>query len=74
MIKPPRVWEENPNLMITETDDETKALRKVGTNEVYDAAIDLIEGFNDGVPFCRFTYEEINSPFARESEDENGVV
>ena len=47
-------------LMRTYSDDEKKVIKKVGTNEIYGSAVDVIEGENNGVPYGRFQYEEID--------------
>lgn len=59
-------YDRERNLMITTTDNPTKNLRKVGTDEIYTEAVDVIEGVVvvDGkeAPYCRFTYVEVEAP------------
>lgn len=63
-----RIFDESRNLMITETDDESKMLQKIGTDEVYESAVDLIEGYREEggerIPYSRFEYEETEKPIA----------
>lgn len=53
--------EDNVDLYLTKSDQGLK-IRKVGTDEIYDEAIDV-----DGAPF---TYEETDIPIEREEEGE----
>lgn len=72
MSEPKReFYDSERNLMITKPTQEGKWLHKVGTNEYYDSAIDVIEGYDGkGKPYCRFTYEEVDKP---REEEENAV-
>ena len=70
-------WKDNKNLMVTHSDDATKILHKVGTDEYYDDPIDLREGYiaegpRAGQPYCRFEYEEVDRP-QEENNDDNGT-
>lgn len=61
------VFDSNPDLMVTHTDDETKILHKLNTEDYYDDPVDLIcgiyeEGDRKGQPRCRFEYEEVDRP------------
>lgn len=69
------VFEENIDLMVTHTDDPTKILHKIGTEEYYDDPIDLIsgvytEGHRQGQPRCRFEYEEVDRPIEEVEEND----
>jgi len=69
------VYEDNTDLMVTHSDDETKILHKIGTEEYYDDPIDLIggvytEGSRQGQPRCRFEYEEVDRPIEEVEEND----
>lgn len=62
-----RVFEDNHYLMVTYTDDTTKTLHKIDTEEYYDDPIDLIvghysEGRRAGQPKGLYEYEEVDRP------------
>ena len=66
-----KIFEENHDLMVTYTDDETKILHKINTDEYYDDPIDLVvghytEGYRSGQPMGLYEYEEVD----RQDEDE----
>lgn len=49
------------DLCKTFTDDENKVLKQVETGFIYgNSVIDVIKGFNDGKPYSRFNYVEID--------------
>ena len=49
----------------TYTDDETKILHKIGTDEYYCEAVDLLDS--------PYEYEEVDNPDIEESEEENEI-
>ena len=72
------VWPDNKDLMVTHSDDPTKILHKVRTEEYYDDPIDLIAGFieegdRQGQPYCRFQYEEVDRPVEETENDSTEV-
>ena len=60
------------NTLIVYTTD--KALRQVETQTLYDnCVIDVIEGYNDGKPYARYTYIEVAIPH-EDFEDSSGEI
>lgn len=52
-----------PALLLETFSTENKRLRQKETGEIYDASvIDVILGYNDGVPYGAYTYEETDEP------------
>ena len=39
-----------------------KVLKQVETERIYNTAVDLIAGYNNGKPYSRFTYVEVDKP------------
>ena len=62
-MKKADIYDEKRNLMITKSDDDTKSLHKIGTDEHYKEAIDIIMGFKNGIPYGKYNYEEEDSVF-----------
>lgn len=71
-----KVYENDPSLMVTYTEDDTKLLHKVLTDEYYEReVIDKITGFYgpeepdfEGLPYCDYVYEEVDKEVVENGE------